>query len=115
MSNGQNDGWEKHSLLVLNELKRLADGQELLRKDLDAKLDSLKDDVSKLQQTRSEVFSLKNWFDRVNEIWSPSQMAEAQKEIYKQKQAWARVLGILVAVEVLIGGFVLFKEYIFKL
>ena len=43
------------------------------------------------------------WIQKVNDIWSPSQMKEAKDEIYKQKNRWVAVIAIVSFIQVVMG------------
>ena len=96
------NGWDRYGELVLRELERLHRGQEDLKKEM-----------SNLVGVKSEVFELKVWSDKVNEVWSPRQMLDAQKDIEKQKRNWTIAIGVCMCVEVLTGLAIAFRDVIF--
>ena len=90
------DGW---SNLILEKLRQLHDCNKETRKSID----ELKFAVEKLKINGEEVKALKEWKKEVSEIWSASNMDEAQKEIYIQKQKWSTVYSIIIAIQVVWG------------
>lgn len=111
--NSAKNGWSEYGRLVLKELERLNQGQEELRKDLDKKFSELNIKMADFKNTEKDVEDLKAWRSRVNEVWSSTQMNQAKNEIYKQKDQWQKVLGIVIAVQVIIGLIISFKDKLF--
>ncbi len=111
--NISNNGWSEYGRLVLKELERLNDGQEQLRKDLDEKFNELNTKISEFKNTEKEVDDLKLWREKVIEVWSVTQMKQSKDEIYDQKNKWAKVVGIMIAVQALITLLIAFKDKIF--
>ena len=49
------------------------------------------------------LMEIKEWKENVQEVWSATQMKQAKAEIYKQKNQWAKVTGIIiVAIQIII-------------
>ena len=91
------NGWSEFSSLILQKLKDLHECNKETRKSID----ELKMSVEKLKINGEEVKALKEWKKEVSEVWSASNMDDAQKEIYLQKQKWATVYGVIIAIQVL--------------
>lgn len=91
------DGWSVLSSSILQKLKDLHE----CNKETKSSIDELKFAVEKLKMNGEEVKALKEWKRKVSEVWSASNMEEAQKEIYVQKQKWSTVYGIIIAIQVL--------------
>ena len=91
------DGWSEYATSILEKLRQLHECNKETRKSLD----ELKFAVEKLKINGEEVKVLKEWKKEVSEVWSASNMDDAQKEIYLQKQEWATVYGVIVAIQVL--------------
>lgn len=91
------NGWSEFASSILQKLKDLHECNKETRKSID----ELKMSVEKLKINGEEVKALKEWKKQVSEVWSASNMDDAQKEIYLQKQKWATVYGIIVAIQVL--------------
>lgn len=113
MSDISNDGWSEYGKLVLNELKRLNQGQDDLKKDLDSKFIELNDKISKFNSLESEASDMKLWKNQVIDVWSPSQMKQAKDEIYKQKGYYQKIVGIMLAIQTLVTLLISFKDRIF--
>jgi len=102
MSDGK-ETWGDYSKLVLKELERLNESTERMRSDMDYRFSELNTKLTEFKNTESKVVSIGDWREKVNDVWSPSQMKEAKDEIYKQKTRWAATIGILTFIQIAIG------------
>lgn len=107
------NGWSEYGRLVLNELQRLNQGQDELKKDLDAKFLELNAQISEVKTIEKELEEIKEWRERVVEVWSVPQMKQSKDEIYTQKNRWQIVTGIVIAIQVIIGIVVALKDKLF--
>lgn len=89
--------------LILSELERNRDTVEKLKLNLDKKFDDLQRELVKIQTAEKDLHDLKIWQKEVTDTWSARQMKEAKDEIYEQKNKWSKAIGLLIAVEVIIG------------
>lgn len=108
--NISNNGWAEYGRLVLKELERLNEGQDKLREDFDKKFAELNEKMTEFKSTEKEVQDLKDWREKVTEVWSPSQMKQSKDELYDQKNKWSRVVGIIITIQILFTLFVAFKD-----
>lgn len=106
-------GWSEYGRLVLKELERLNAGQEDIKKELNNKFNELNQKMSDFKNTEKDVEELKRWKDSVVEVWSVSQMRQGKDEIYQQKNQWQKVIGIVIAVQVIMGLLIALKDKIF--
>ena len=67
--------------------------------------------LNDVKNTEKSLQDLKVWQEKVNEIWSTSQMKEAKDEVYKQKNRWTATIAILLFIQVLIGVIVSLKNF----
>ena len=51
--------------------------------------------------------------EKVTEVWSSSQMKQAKDEIYKHKNQWAKVAGIIIVLQIIMSIILAFKDKIF--
>lgn len=100
--NKQSD-WGKHSMLVLAELKRLNEGQQKISAEMDSRFKEINITLSEFKVTIKDVKDLKDWKEKVNDVWSPPQMKESKDEIYVQKSLWSKSMGILLGVQLVIA------------
>jgi uncharacterized protein YecA (UPF0149 family) len=106
------NGWTEYGKLVLNELKRLNDGQDQLKSDIDKQFKEIHESLSQFKSTEKDVYDLKEWKEKVNEVWSVTQMKESKDEIYIQKNRWLIVIGVGIAVQILWVIFTVLKDKI---
>ena len=107
------NGWSEYGRLVLAELKRLNEGQENLRINFDDKFNTLNQTIIGFENTETEVEVLKEWRDKVIDVWSASQMKEAKDQIYKQKGYFQKLTGVIIILQVLLTLLSIFKDNIF--
>lgn len=107
------NGWSEYGRLVLKELERLNEGQNELKRDMDKKFTELNEKLAAFKNTEKDVDDLKKWKSSVTEIWSVTQMKEAKDEIYEQKNQWQKVIGIIIAIQVIMGLIIAFKDKLF--
>jgi len=108
--NSVKNGWSEYAHTILNKLEELhADNKETKKA-----IDEIKLAIVKLEINKEEVVSLKEWKNQVADVWSPSHMATAQKEIYAQKAKWAVGYGVFIAAQVIWALILFFKDKIIK-
>jgi hypothetical protein len=95
--------WGEYSNLVLKELERLNDNYEKMRTDMDTKLNELNQKLSEVKNVEGKVSTHATWIDRVNDVWSPTQMKEAKDEIYKQKSRWIAAIAVISFIQIAVG------------
>lgn len=95
-----NNNWGEYSKLVLNQLEKLEEGQKELKKDTEEKLGEISNKLTELTTVQRDINELKIWREKVQDVWSVSQMKESKDELYKQKNKWFIVIGILSAIQV---------------
>lgn len=106
------DGWTSYGKLVLKELNRLNEGQENLRKEMDERFQEINTTLADFKNTIKDVKELKEWKDKVTDVWSPPQMKESKDEVYNQKHKWSIVIGVGVAVQIVWAIVLFFKDKI---
>ena len=99
------------SRLMLKELDRMNSNFENLRSDFDDKFREINEKLSDVKSTKETMAELKSWQEKVNEVWSPTQMKEAKDEIYKQKNRWTATVAILAFIQIVIGIIVSLKVF----
>lgn len=99
----EKETWGDYSKLVLKELERLNESTERMRTDMDTRFAELNTKLTEFKTTESKVVSLGDWKEKINDVWSPSQMKEAKDEIYKQKTRWAATIAILTFIQIAVG------------
>jgi polyhydroxyalkanoate synthesis regulator protein len=97
------DSWGEYSKLVLKELERLNENHEKMRSDFDNRLNEMSLKLNDIKSVEKNVNLNTIWIDKVNEVWSPTQMKEAKDEIYKQKSRWVATIAILTFIQIIVG------------
>jgi ElaB/YqjD/DUF883 family membrane-anchored ribosome-binding protein len=103
--------WAEYSKLVLKELDRMNNNYESLRENLEEKFKDINNKLSDVKNTEKSVQDIKLWQEKINEVWSPSQMKEAKDEVYKQKNRWTATIAILLFIQIIIGIIVSLKSF----
>ena len=122
-----NGSWTEMGRLVLNELERVNKAQTELTKEvtkLTTQIQLVKQEVDQHRDVDEKTFEelagdirdirkeLVAHLKEVNDVWSPKQMQQAKNEVYRQKNYMAKVAGIVIATQVLVGLFLAFKDKI---
>jgi hypothetical protein len=97
------DTWADYSKLVLKELERLSENQEKMRTDIDSKLNQMNLKLNDIKNIERNVDANTLWIEKVNDVWSPSQMKEAKDELYRQKNRWVAAIAIMSFIQVIVG------------
>ena len=95
--------WGDYSKLVLKELERLNDNYDKMRTDMDSRFSELNLKLTEFKNTEGKVENQSKWIEKVNDVWSPSQMKEAKDELYHKKNRWAAAIAIITFVQITIG------------
>jgi len=90
------EGWDRYANSILDKLKELHEDSKETKKAIE----ELRISVEKLKISSEEVENLRQWKSSVSEVWSATNMEEAQKEIYIQKGKWSTVYGVILAIQV---------------
>lgn len=99
----QKEGWGEYGKLVLKELERLNENHEKMRTDFDNRFNEINLKLGEVKTIEKNLGSNIAWIEKVNDVWSPSQMKEAKDEIYKQKTLLAAGIAIITFVQIVIG------------
>jgi len=97
------ESWGDYSKLVLKELERLNENYDKMRMDMDSRFNEINQTLTEVKNIEKTVTFNTNWIERVNDVWSPSQMKEAKDEIYKQKSKWVATIAVITFVQIIIG------------
>ena len=85
-NNGNQNGWNEYSRLVLAELEKLNNKVDSLSEENS----SIKQELSKLEQFKDEISTLKDWKGNVDEVSSPTQLKEKPSRKRVEKAAYRR-------------------------
>lgn len=107
MSDGDQNGWNEYSRLVLKELETLADGIDGLRSELV----EVKQELAKMQVREDKVDELKQWKDKLDEVVSPTQLQALLKEIEDLKLFKTKAVTIFAVVQFAMGAIVFAMKF----
>jgi hypothetical protein len=99
----EKETWNDYSKLVLNELERISENQEKMRTDLESRFAELNNKLSEVKNVEKSVTAQTSWIEKVNDVWSPSQMKEAKDALYKQKGQIQVGVAIVAFIQILVG------------
>ena len=100
MSDGNQNGWNEYSRLVLKELETLAAKFEAVR----GELQEVKQELAKMQVREDKVKELQAWKDKIDEVASPTQMKEMVVEVENLKQFKTKAVTIFAVVQFLMAA-----------
>lgn len=100
MSDGNQNGWNEYSRLVLKELETLAAKFEAVR----GELQEVKQELAKMQVREDKVKELQAWKDKIDEVASPTQMKEMIVEVENLKQFKTKAVTIFAVVQFLMAA-----------
>lgn len=98
-NNSNQNGWNEYSRLVLAEIETLNNKVDAIVKENN----SIKQELSKLEQFKDEISSLKDWKGNVDEVSSPTQLKELQKEVSDLKTFKTMSTTVWVVVQIIFG------------
>jgi len=97
--NPKQNGWNEYSRLVLAELEKLNNKVDGLNTEINA----INQSMSKIEQIKDEIDVLKEWKNKVDEVSSPTQLRELQKEVENLKTFKTMSTTIWVVVQIIFG------------
>ena len=100
MSDGNQNGWNEYSRLVLKELETLASSIDGLRSELQ----EIKQDMAAMRVREDKVDELKVWKEKIDEVASPSQIKEMVNEIDSLKQFKTKAVTVFAVVQFLMAA-----------
>ena len=103
------NGWETWAKHVLKELERLNENYESLR----TMNEDIKSELSKTSIALSELEEIKMWKNRIDDVFSPSQLKQLSTDVNSLKTFKVSAVTIWAVVQFLTCLIIAFKEYIF--
>lgn len=91
------NGWNEYSRLVLAELEKLNNKVD----DITSDINGIKQEMSKFEQVKYDIKDLKNWKNNIDEVSSPTQLKELQKEVEKLKTFKTMSTTVWVVVQII--------------
>tara|TARA_R110000824_G_scaffold36682_1_gene113674 strand:+ start:1014 stop:1340 length:327 start_codon:yes stop_codon:yes gene_type:complete len=106
MSNDHQNGWNEYSRLVLKELETLSDGIESLRDELH----SVKQEIAKMQVREDKVDEIRLWKDKIDEIYSPSQMRDLRDQVSDLERFKTKAVTVFAVIQFLMATALFFQK-----
>ena len=108
MANDQQNGWNEYSKLVLKELETLSDGIENLKDELQA----VKQEIAKMQVREDKVDELKIWKDKVDDIYSPTQMKDLRDKVTDLEKFKTKAITTFAVIQFLMAAALFMQKFI---
>ena len=97
----QNDnGWHEYSKMVLKELEVLSQGMNSLKVDMEG----LRREMTELRAKEDRVKELVEWKRRIDDVASPLQLRELQKEVSRLQDFKVKATTAFVAAQMVVAA-----------
>lgn len=106
--NDHQNGWNEYSRLVLKELETLSDGIDGLKDELQ----TVKQEIAKMQVREDKVDELRAWRERVDEVYSPAQMKEMRDQVILLEKFRTKAITVFAVVQFAMAA-ILFAQKLF--
>ncbi len=73
-----------------------------MRLDITSRFEEISRSFTEFRNTERQVQDQKAWMEKVNDVWSPTQMKEAKDELYKQKTKLVAAAAIVSVLQVIL-------------
>jgi ribosomal protein L29 len=97
MANGEQNGWNEYSKLVIAELERLNDGIT----NLNGEIQDLKREIAELKVKEDFAKELWKWKQAVDEVASPSQLNTTIKDVADLKTFKTQAITVWAVVQLI--------------
>ena len=104
MANGEQNGWNEYSKLVIAELERLNDGIT----NLNTEIQDLKQQILELKVKEDFAKELWKWKQAVDEVASPSQLKSTIKDVANLKTFKTQAITIWAVVQLVTAAIITF-------
>ncbi len=104
MVNGEQNGWNEYSKLVIAELERLNDGIT----NLNGEIQDLKQQILELKVKEDFAKELWKWKQSVDEVVSPTQLKYAIKDVADLKTFKTQAITIWAVVQLITAAIITF-------
>jgi len=94
------DGWNEYSKLVLKELEVLSEGIQ----SLTIELHEVRKDILRLETKQSKVDDLKLWKEKVDEIFSPTQMKDLADQVKSHEAFRTKAVTVFAVIQFLMAA-----------
>ena len=104
MANGEQNGWNEYSKLVISELERLNDGISRLN----AEIQDLKGEIKELKVKEDFAKEIWKWKQAVDEVASPTQLRYTIKDVADLKTFKTQAITIWAVVQIVTAAIITF-------
>ena len=104
MANGEQNGWNEYSKLVISELERLNDGIT----KLNVEIQDLKGEIKELKVKEDFAKEIWKWKQAVDEVASPSQLKYTIKDVADLKTFKTQAITIWAVVQLVTAAIITF-------
>ena len=104
MANGEQNGWNEYSKLVIAELERLNDGIT----NLNGEIQDLKQQILELKVKEDFAKELWKWKQAVDEVASPTQLKYTIKDVAALKTFKTQAITIWAVVQLITAAIITF-------
>tara|TARA_R100001591_G_scaffold109509_1_gene119716 strand:- start:686 stop:1006 length:321 start_codon:yes stop_codon:yes gene_type:complete len=92
-------GWDVYSKMVLQQLQDLNNGMSELRNEIQ----EVKTQIAEVRAQQSNIAELKQWKERIDDIVSPTQLAEMKQEVRELKDFKLKAIASFTVIQFLMG------------
>jgi len=107
MANGEQNGWNEYSKLVIAELERLNDGIT----NLNSEIQDLKQQILELKVKEDFAKELWKWKQAVDEVASPTQLKYTVRDVADLKTFRTQAITIWAVVQLITAAVISFLNY----
>lgn len=100
MSDGNQNGWNEYSKLVLKELETLTKNIDGLKEEIQ----TVKQEIAKIQVREDKAEEVREWKGKIDEIASPTQLREYLKKIDDLETFKTKAVTIFAVVQFLMAA-----------
>lgn len=104
MANGEQNGWNEYSKLVISELERLNDGIGRLN----VEIQDLKGEIKELKVKEDFAKEIWKWKQAVDEVASPTQLKYTIKDVADLKTFKTQAITIWAVVQLITAAIITF-------
>jgi hypothetical protein len=104
MANGEQNGWNEYSKLVISELERLNDGIT----KLNVEIQDLKGEIKELKVKEDFAKEIWKWKQAVDEVASPTQLKYTIKDVSNLKTFKTQAITVWAVVQIVTAAIITF-------
>jgi len=106
--NTKENGWNEYSRLVLKELETLADNIQTLTLELQ----EVRKDILRLEAKETKVDDLKIWKERVDEVFSPTQMKDLFDQVQQHEKFKTKAITVFAVIQFIMAAALFMQKFV---